>query len=369
MVAPVRALTRTGDIIGYSINAESQLFRFQTSGAFEPAPVGAPLGSGPRAITTGRAGLFFAVEIGPIAAQLFTIDPGSGARTNAPRSVAAATDDPRPSDLDATSSGFGLVFLPGLGSRDEPDTYRLVSSNATNLRISADGSLLAHDSDLTYLDGTPGPPEIVAATFDRQPHPGPATFYGLDAANDTLVTSADPGQGGLRAVGPLGLDISGPAGMAIHRDIVNQLSAYATVTVDRGATYSLRRVNLETGALSEPIATFPAGFEPIGGLALLEEFGPVPDFIPPSVTLDLKKETKTVGPHRKTFRLRGNAFDGGGGVRVLVQERGRKFRPARGNFRWTYRLRLRPGRNSVRVIAIDAAGNRSRPVRVTIIRR
>lgn len=368
--APLHALTRTGDIVGYSVNAEGQLFRFRPAATLAPASVGAPLGPGIHALTSRWGRHFVAVEIGPSTSQLFTIDSTSGARTNTPASFATAgTANSQPYDLGLAPEGFGLIFLPGPYGGDQPDQYRLVSANATNLRLAADGSVAARDGDFTRPDGTSDPPRIVAATVDRQFDSRAPIFYALNAANDTLVTSADPAQGGLRTVGPLGVDIVGPAGLAIHRDVINQLSAYATVTTGDGATHTLRTIDLQTGALSPPIATFPSGFEPTGGLTLVEEFGPVPDFAVPSVRLALKREIKTVGPRRHTFRLRGQAIDSRGIARVLVKEDGKRPRPARGTARWSYHLRLEPGRNGVRIVAIDTSGNRSRPVRIVIVRR
>ncbi len=195
--------------------------------------------------------------------------------------------------------------------------------------------------------------------------------YALDAQADTLLVADKSAPGGFRTVGPLGVDVGPDFGFNTNTNFVNQVTALATVRIEGGSTHTLHSVDLQTGALSATLATFPVDLTPVGGLALAEFLPPFRyrDFGAPIVKPRLRAESQTVGPRRKTFRLRGKAFDSGGVTRVFVKERGKPPRIAKGTSRWSYVLRLRRVRNVVRISAIDAAGNRSSPLTRAIIRR
>jgi len=86
------------------------------------------------------------------------------------------------------------------------------------------------------------------------------------------------------------------------------------------------------------------------------------------------KKTVRVDAATASYTVRGTAADADGNLaRVEAKDsrpKGKKgFRSAKGTAAWTYRAPLKPGRNKIQIVAVDAAGNRSLPSQVTVIRK
>ena len=79
------------------------------------------------------------------------------------------------------------------------------------------------------------------------------------------------------------------------------------------------------------------------------------------------KGRKRVRTSKARVRLKGTATDSLATTAVTYQV-GRKIRTAKGTANWSFKLRVKPGRTKVKVFATDAAGNVSRPAKVTVIR-
>lgn len=95
--------------------------------------------------------------------------------------------------------------------------------------------------------------------------------------------------------------------------------------------------------------------------------------VAPSLTIKGKK-TVRVDAATASYTVRGTAADVDGNLaRVEAKDtrpKGKKiFRSAKGTANWTYRARLKTGRNKIEVRAVDAGGNLSLPKRVTVIRK
>ncbi len=95
--------------------------------------------------------------------------------------------------------------------------------------------------------------------------------------------------------------------------------------------------------------------------------------VAPTLTITGKK-TIRVDAGTASYTVRGSAADVDGDLaRVEAKDtrpKGKKtFRSAKGTANWTYRARLKTGRNKIQVVAVDAAGNRSLPKQVTVIRK
>lgn len=89
------------------------------------------------------------------------------------------------------------------------------------------------------------------------------------------------------------------------------------------------------------------------------------DVTPPSLLVSAPPAVTT----RSRIRLRGLAMDDRKVRRVEASIDGKKFRRiGRGN-QWSTRIRLKDGRNVIRIRAIDDSGNTSPVQRVVIVKR
>ncbi len=67
--------------------------------------------------------------------------------------------------------------------------------------------------------------------------------------------------------------------------------------------------------------------------------------------------------------MKGTASDDNNVARIEYKTPGSKFTKARGTRRWKVRTLLLPGRNVIRIRAVDAAGQRSKVQRVKVIQK
>ncbi len=162
----------------------------------------------------------------------------------------------------------GTAF--GLDENPIDHSVRIVSDTGQNLRYSGGkGGSLTTDPNLSPLG-------IVVACAYTNSYFGSfattTTLYGIDSASDTLVrqgsidgTPISPNSGAITTIGPLGVDTTASAGLAIG--FKNQ--AFASLTV--GGVSGLYTIDLSTGA-----ATLVGNFS--GGLTIrsLAVFSPAP---------------------------------------------------------------------------------------------
>jgi hypothetical protein len=266
---------------GYAYNSSGQLFTFDLTNPGSVIPVGpATAGANVRAIDTrpGTATLYSVdVLAGTSQVQVFTIDPGTGARTAvAPAIPAAGTaGDANPYTISTSSAAYGLDFNPTTLQGDGSSRFRLVTAEGVNLRFnSATGTVTNVDGNLAYTGGVPAGFSVAAGAYtnsDTERMGGmvtPTTLYYIDTLNDTLVLSANANSGAFVSVGALGVDLSAVASFDIFTSGGNQFG-YVVASADGGSSYSLYTVNLATGALTASGA-FPTGFEPTRGFAIVD---------------------------------------------------------------------------------------------------
>ena len=162
---------------------------------------------------------------------------------------------------------FGMDFNPVV------DRIRNVDDNENNRRLNPiTGALAATDAALAYAPADPGfgtNPSVVHVAYDRNNVGTPlTTLYGIDAANDVLVTiggidgSPSPNTGQLTTVGALGINTSSFGGFDIEP---NSNQAYASLRI--AGVSQLFTINLGTGAATL-VGTIGGGGLAIDGLAI-----------------------------------------------------------------------------------------------------
>lgn len=141
-----------------------------------------------------------------------------------------------------TGTHFGLAFNPVV------DRIRTSSSETEqNLRIDpSDGTLSAVDVNFAFAtgDANEGTNPSVAALAYTNSAPGAATTvaYAIDSNNDVLVTLANPNNGLLTTIGPLGVNTVPCASLDID---ASDGTAYATLA--DGGISRLYTIDLDTG--------------------------------------------------------------------------------------------------------------------------
>ena len=266
---------------GLAYNADGQLFSFDLTNPANVLPVGTPVGPNVKGIDTrpGTSTLYsLEVDMDGATVQVFTVDPTTGARTPVGAAIPASgtAGDMNPYAIDLNSSGYGLDFNPTTLQGDGSSRFRLVTAEGQNFRFnSATGAVTNVDGMLGYSDMTSPNFLIGAAAYtnsDTERMGGgaiPTLLYYLDSANDNLVQSPAANSGQFTLVGSLGANITAVSGFDIYSENGNQY-AYVVATTDAWATFQLFTVDLTTGALSPSFGTFPAGFEPMGGFAIVD---------------------------------------------------------------------------------------------------
>lgn len=166
--------------------------------------------------------------------RIYRLDVATGAAT--------PVGDPFTPALNGVS--FGFDFNPSA------DRVRLTSDAAQNQRLHPDtGATVAADPALQYASGDPGAgssPSVGASAYTPAAPGGTTTLFAVDSARDTLVTQNPPDSGTLNTVGPLRVDVAGPAGLDIARDG----TAYAALRPSGQATPDLYTIDLASGKAS-----------------------------------------------------------------------------------------------------------------------
>ncbi len=355
---------------GYGYNVGGQLFSFPLSDPSAVTPIG-PSGAGATVkgldFRPGTLSLYSAA-VGATTSQIGLVDINTGAVTNVGSAFPNTSITPGIYSISAASN-FGFDFNPVTLQADGSIRVRLVDDQGTNLRLNT------NTGTVTNVDGTiPAGITGAAYTNSATARMGGATtatnlFY-LDPVNDQLFISPNPNGGTTTAVGPFGSDVAPNTGFEVL-SFNGYNVGYAVVDLGAG-TYSLVNVDLATGQLSTPIGVFPNGFTPVNGFAAAILPPPpvvvAPDTTRPRVVTKKISRNKDVGANRSRFLLRGKAIDDTGVTEVRVRQQGDRFRSANGTRNWRFRLDLDPGRNPVRIVAFDSAGNRSKVKRVVITR-
>jgi hypothetical protein len=166
--------------------------------------------------------------------RLYRIDTFTGAATQ----VGAA------GAFTLSGTSFGFDFNP------VPDRIRVTSDADQNLRLNPnDGTLTATDGTLAYAAGDANAgqnPNVVASGYTNSFGGATATtLYDIDSNLDILAIQNPPNNGTLNTVGPLGVNVSGEAGLDINS---GNNTALAALQPAAGGASSLYRINLTNGA-------------------------------------------------------------------------------------------------------------------------
>ena len=183
--------------------------------------------------------------------RMYTIDPASGAATQAGSAPLALT-----------GAAFGVDFNPAA------DLLRVVSDGDQNLRINIDTAAVTVDGTLKYAPGDANAsanPMVVAAGYTNSMAGAQSTtLFVIDSELDILARQAPPNDGVLNTVGKLGMDVSEVAGFDVAPD---GNRAFAALNMAGGTSTDMYSIDLNTGAATRvgPIA----GGQPIRGLAAM----------------------------------------------------------------------------------------------------
>jgi hypothetical protein len=285
IVATFAATSAHAQLVGYGVNSDGFLFRFDPD---NPAVI-TTIGS--TGITTRgidfRPGTqsLYGLSVGPNTAQLYTIDINTAAATPVGSGFPVSGAN---YDL-GNNNRIGFDFNPRTLQADTSMRIRVITDNsASNLRLNSNtGALAATDTPLAFPVGDPNAnnaPFANASAYINSaagtlPSAGTTTLYNIDPRRDVLLTQNPPNSGTLNTVGSffasvdldpdVAFDIvsSNPAddSLADERAILigrGQLPARGTLT-----PYRLWDINLVTGAVSSPRTVTGTDFT--GGMALL----------------------------------------------------------------------------------------------------
>lgn len=306
--------------------------------------------------------------------RIYAVNPLTGAAT-------AVSSTPFSPPLNGVTFTFGI----------DPTTSeaRVVSNTGQDLRISVlNGQVTGVDAPYGYVADDPGfgTPPLLAALAYTVPPPGSAgapSFYAIDSVRDVLVTSATAAAT-VRTIGPLGIEIVEPAAL----DVTADGTAWAALRRGAEENPQLYTVDLSAGtatpapdpALSTIAPRTSATFRQDTPVIAMAALGQVPDDErDPRVTLALDTKPTLKRLLRRGLSMR-VACNEACSISADLTTRGIRSETAEvqivataGDKRLRLRLsgeaedelRDRPtARVNLRVVAIDAAGNR-----VTITRR
>lgn len=267
------------------MTANGTLFTFDPDATASATTVG-NLGFVPAAIDfrpvggTAASPTLYAIQVGQVTSQLYTVNTTTGAATAVGAGFASA--GPGYSLLGGQTIGFD--FNPRTLQPDGSLLIRLVSSGGANLRLNSDtGGIFGIDSPLT--DGSGGLHSVDASAYINNSvatiaGSGQTVLYGLDSTTNSLYTQNPPNSGLLNLVGPFGVTIDTNPGAAFDiftdptstDDSILGDRAFAALTRSDGGsgTYLLYDVNLATGQITGG-RSVGGGLDFTGGLAVIPE--------------------------------------------------------------------------------------------------
>jgi hypothetical protein len=255
---------------GFGVDANFNLFSFDVTapGSIPITSIG-NVGFLPEGIDfKPGTNTLYAIDIGPITTQVYTINI----------STAAAT--PTTASFPSVGAGYNLTGNQHFGFDFDPSSLdgggnfqiRLVSTNGENLRInSGNGSLTSNDTDLLIQPGSNSPFTDAAAYINNVPSQATfaTTLYDMDVRNNSLYIQSPQNTGTLTLVGAFGATIVANVGIGfdvytVPGDVdptIGGDSAYAVLTrnATNGGAYLLYQVNLATGAIFNGKLVGPAG--------------------------------------------------------------------------------------------------------------
>jgi hypothetical protein len=133
------------------------------------------------------------------------------------------------------------------------DKIRIHTDVDQNLRLDpvtgavagTDATLAFAETDVNFLQS----PNLIGTAYTNSVAPTPATteLYAIDSTRNLLTKVANPNDGKVTTVGPLGVDIIEMAGFDIWGS-AGTLEAYATARVEGGTDTGLYKIDLTTGA-------------------------------------------------------------------------------------------------------------------------
>jgi hypothetical protein len=211
--------------------------------------------------------------------RVYTVNTGTGAATMKTMLVADNADTTSPfTALDGTTFGVDVNTVP--------DRLRVVSNTGQDLRINMDTGATITDGALTLAAVAVSGVTEVAYT-NNFAIACRTTLYYLDTTADRLLSTSDPNNGILTAVGALGVDASAMTGFDITTGTDGSNTAVASLTV--GGASTAYTINLTTGAATSvgAITGLNAG-ETIRGIAL-----PAPATAPTQAQGELLALTET----------------------------------------------------------------------------
>jgi hypothetical protein len=168
--------------------------------------------------------------------RVLTLDTDTGAATAVSTLAADPTDTTDPY-TGLMGTNFSVDFNP------VADRLRVISDSGQSLRINVETGVTITDGMINRAT----PASVVAAAYGSNFAGTLATtLFDLDAASDVLARQVPPNDGTLVDVGPLGIDVEGPAAMDIAGGD-NGLVLAALRPVGSGP-YTLYTVSLTTGA-------------------------------------------------------------------------------------------------------------------------
>lgn len=209
------------------------------------------------------------LDFGPVDGRLYALGSSSRVYTVDTTTAALTPVGMAPFTPLLTGTNFGFDFNP------VPNRIRVHGSSTQNLRLvprlggATDGTLAATDTPLSYAAGDAGAgmmPAIAGTAYTNSVAGATTTLlYAIDFQRDALVTLANPNDGVITTVAPLGVNTNGNVGFDIAG---NNGAAYVTLTLNAGGFTgsTLYAVNLLNGAL------FPVGgvsnAAPLRGIAI-----------------------------------------------------------------------------------------------------
>ncbi len=271
---------------GYGITSDGELFRFDVD-----APAGAtmigPVGFVPEGIDfrPGTSSLY-ALDVGPITTQLYTIDIHTGAAT----AVGAGFSSSGAGYDLTTNQTFGFDFNPTTLQADDSMRIRVVGASNTNLRLNSSTGLIAVvDTSLAFANGNSPLVDGAAYINNIAKAGGVTALYDLDSRNDALLLQSPPNAGTLTEIGPFGVTVNAERylGFDIYTtpgstdDTIGGDFAFAVMLrpgVPEGnplGEFLLYDLNLATGQIANGALVGPADapFDFEGGFAV----NPVPE--------------------------------------------------------------------------------------------
>ncbi|WP_461414572.1 DUF4394 domain-containing protein [Gemmatimonas sp.] len=207
-----------------------------------------------RVAFTGLAGgeTIEGLDFGPVDGRLYALGSSSRLYTVDTLTAALTPLATTPFTPALVGTSFGFDFNP------VPNRIRVHTSSTQNLRAvprlggASDGTVAATDTPLTYAAGdvAAGQMPAIGGTAYTNSVAGAATtmLFAIDYQRDALVMLANPNDGVVTTVGPLGLNTNGNVGFDIAG---NNGAAYVTLTLSAGGFTgsTLYAINLLNGSL------------------------------------------------------------------------------------------------------------------------